>query len=92
MSVLQMRCVSSLEKCFYDELPEQKREMTQFTVFSNEHLSFQVLYRYEAEELNILRCCPILLEGSLAPFVQVSLVSNVPNMYPTYGQNPGGDF
>ena len=92
MSNFQLRCVSSLEKCFYDERPSEKPATDHFTMFSNQRLSFQILYRYEAEELATLRNCPLRLTGSLAPFVKVSAVFNVPNMFPTYGQNPGGAF
>ena len=45
MISLQMKMVSSLEKCFIDEAVETKTEKNSFVMFANEKLSFQVMYR-----------------------------------------------
>ena len=36
--------------------------------------------------------CPIEVSGALAPYAAVKLVANVPNQFPTYNVNPGGEF
>ena len=84
--------ISSLEKCFYDDALESKKEVNRFTMFRNERLSFQVAYRAEHNDINIERWCPVKLSGSLAKFARVRTVGNVLNMYPTYNVNPGGEF
>ena len=40
-----MKMVSSLEKCFYNDTLESKKEKKEFIMFKNERLSFQVAYR-----------------------------------------------
>ncbi len=93
MSLLEMKILSSLEKCFLDESPMEKPEKKEFVMFRNERLSFQVAYRYMGEPTgNILRYAPVKLEGALAPFAKLRLVANVPNQYPAYAENPGGAF
>lgn len=89
---LQMKMISSLEKCFMDQPLAQFKEKKKFIMFRNERLSFQVAYRAENPELNIQRWCPVKLEGALAEYATLRLVGNVPNAYPTYGMEPGGEF
>jgi len=94
MLSLKMKIVSSLEKCFYNDSLESKQEKNRFIMFRNERLSFQVMYRADLndEKMNIRRWNPVKLDGALAKYATVRLVSNVLNMYPTYGENPGGAF
>lgn len=92
MATVQMKMISSLEKCFYSDTVESKKEKTEFIMFKNERLSFQVMYRTDDPDMNIKRWCPVKLGGALAKHATVRLVSNVLNMYPTYNENPGGEF
>lgn len=92
MATLQIKMISSLEKCFHDDLLDSKAEKTSFLMFRNERLSFQVACRMDDPTVDIHRWCPIKLGGALAPYATVRLVSNVLNMYPTYSTNPGGAF
>ncbi|MBQ8895090.1 MAG: DUF4091 domain-containing protein [Clostridia bacterium] len=93
MLSVEMKMVSSLEKCFYNEPLESKAEKTRFIMFRNERLSFQVLYRADNRDTtDIQRWCPVQLGGALAKYATLRLVSHVPNMYPTYGMEPGGEF
>ena len=94
MISLQMKMVSSMEKCFYNDTLESKPEKNRFVMFRNERLAFQVMYRADAsdEGNNIRRWNPVKLGGALAKYATVRLVSNVLNMYPTYTENPGGEF
>ncbi len=91
MITVQMKMVSSLEKCFYSDLPESKPEKTFFRMFRNERLSFQVLYRTDHPERKLLRWAPVRLGGELAPYAKLRLVSNVLNMYPTFNCAPEGE-
>ena len=93
MIALQMKMVSSLEKCFIDEPVESKTEKTGFTIFANEKLSFQVMYRANVYDEGIASYrCPVTIGGALAPYAKVRLVAHVPNQYPTYNVSPGGEF
>ncbi len=87
-----MKMVSSLEKCFYDDALESKKEKKDFIMFKNERLSFQVMLRAEHLDINIVREAKIELGGELAKYARVRLVANVLNMFPTYNVNPGGEF
>ncbi|MBO5778891.1 MAG: DUF4091 domain-containing protein [Clostridia bacterium] len=92
MATLQMKMISSLEKCFHDDSIDSKAEKTNFIMFRGERLSFQVVYRMDNPIADIWRWCPIKLSGALADYATVRLVSNVLNMYPTYGEHLGGEF
>ena len=90
--VLQMKMISSLEKCFYDDTLESKAEKNNFVMFRNERLSFQVAYRAEDPRISIARWCPVKIGGALAKYATLRIVSNILNMYPIYNVNPGGEF
>ncbi|MBQ2724533.1 MAG: DUF4091 domain-containing protein [Clostridia bacterium] len=93
MISLQMKMVSSLEKCFIDEAVETKTEKNSFVMFANEKLSFQVMYRANVYDEGIASYTGALaVSGALAPYAEVRLVANVPNQYPTYNVSPGGEF
>ena len=93
MISLQMKLVSSLEKCFLDDAMETKTEKTRFVMFGNEKLSLQVMYRAQVQDEGIANyTCPFRLGGTLAPYASVRLVANIPNQYPTYNVSPGGEF
>ncbi len=93
MITLQMKMVSSLEKCFLDDALESKREKNSFVMFANEKLSLQVVYRAEVTEEGIASYTgqPVF-GGSLAKYASLRMVANVPNQYPTYNVSPGGEF
>ncbi|MBR6768276.1 MAG: DUF4091 domain-containing protein [Clostridia bacterium] len=88
----EMKIVSSLEKCFWDDLPENKPEKTKFYMFLNERLSFQVMYRSDDTRHDIRRWNPVSVSGALAPYAKLRIVNNVLNMFPTYNTLPGGEF
>ena len=93
MITLQMKMVSSLEKCFLDESIESHPGKNSFLIFANEKLSFQVMFRAEVTEEGIASYTGDLkLSGALAPYAEVRLVANIPNQFPTYNVSPGGEF
>ncbi len=91
MPTLQMKMVSCLEKCFHDERIEDKQEKTDFVMFRNERLSFQVLYRNDLAERKMALYCPVRLSGTLAPYATVRQVVNVPVTFPTLRANTEAD-
>lgn len=93
MIKLQMKMVSSLEKCFIDDTVESKREKTGFVMFANENLAFQVMFHGDMDDEGIATYVGDLeIGGALAPYATVRLVANVPNQFPTYNVSPGGEF
>ena len=93
MITLQMKTVSSLEKCFIDDRLETKTEKNRFVMFANEKLSMQIAYRAQVRDEGIaMYICPVKTGGALGKYAQVSLVANVPNQFPTYNVDPGGEF
>lgn len=92
MLQLQMKMVSSLEKCFWNDPLQSKKEKNQFIIFRNERLSFQVMFRATHPEYRIIRDCAVRLGGALAKYASVRLVGNILNMYPTFNVDVGGEF
>ncbi|MBQ7319978.1 MAG: DUF4091 domain-containing protein [Clostridia bacterium] len=82
MIKLHTRIVSSLEKGFLDQWPEQFSALHRATMLSNQHLSFQLFYRLEAD--NHARRCTLELEGEIAPYATVYSVEQVPVLMPSY--------
>ena len=80
MISLQMKMISSLEKCFLDDSVESKPAKNSFIMFANEKLSFQVVYRTEliGQSLTVLYAHyrgPILLFTRLSaipPFIPIT--------------------
>ena len=89
---LQAKMISSMEKCFHDEPLEKFQQKDSFIIFRNERLAFQVAYRTDNPDIVIVRDCPVAVGGALAPYTTLRFVGNVPNMFPTYGVSPGGEF
>jgi len=92
MSIVQMKMVSSLEKCFYSDSFDSKKEKHEFIMFKNERLSFQVMYRVDDASHVIKRWCGVRTGGALAKYAKLRMVSNVLNMYPTYNDGGHGEF
>jgi hypothetical protein len=65
-----MKIVSAMEKCFYSDAVESKREKNEFLIFRNERLSFQVVYSAELSEKRGTSPTwhPVRLEGELAKY------------------------
>ena len=83
MPNVQMKMISSLEKCFYDEKLEDKREKNEFIMFLNEKLSFQVAYCNVQNDEKLQRGAGVVqLSGELAQFATVREVVNIPSMCP----------
>lgn len=93
MLSLQMKMVSSLEKCFLDDAMDSKTEKNRFVMFANEKLSFQVMYHADVIDEGIATYSGDLsVSGALAPYAEIRQVANVPNQFPTYNVSPGGEF
>ncbi|MBR2353155.1 MAG: DUF4091 domain-containing protein [Clostridia bacterium] len=80
MPCIEMKLMSSMEKCFLDERLESKPETKSFMMFRNERLSFQVgVSRNDPEQVARIR---VALSGALADYVTVQRVVHIPSVFP----------
>ncbi len=82
-SIVQIKAMSSLEKCFLDDNLSEKEEVTQFTVFQNQRLVYQIGLCYTAVEKK--RYCvryKVRLSGEIAEYATVRRVVCMPSAYP----------
>ena len=89
---IKLKVLSSLEKCFHDESLDKKTEKTNFVMFKNQRLSFQV--GFECTENLEMRGVRerITVLGELAPYVQIRQVTSVPCVYPVHRDNYDEDY
>lgn len=80
MSKIQLRLLSSLERCYLDEQIVNKTQKSSFVMFQNEKLSFQVAYANE--EVEVIKYLPVTLSGELSPYATVREVVNLPVAFP----------
>ena len=81
MPDIELKIISSLEKCFPDETLNGKPNQTVCSVFRNQRLCLQAAYRTE----ELLNDVPFLLrpvvKGALAPYIRIRQVQYVPSLY-----------
>ena len=87
-----MKMVSSLEKCFYNDTIESKKEKSEFFMFKNERLSFQVMFRTNNPGAKIIRLCKVSVGGPLKKYAKVRVVGNVLNMLPKNAIDASGEY
>lgn len=78
---LKIKVLSSLEKVFPTEPLPNEEEITEFTVFHNQRLSFQVAICNQKSSMNVKKI-PVSVSGPLSDYVTVRQVISVPVMYP----------
>lgn len=85
MAEIQMKIISSLEKCFFDEKIEDKVAKNNFVMFQNEKLSFQVAYYSERAEGRVRGIAArVCLSGELSAYATVREVVNIPSMWAAF--------
>lgn len=80
---MQVKLLSSLEKCFPDETLDSKPSLETPSMLQNERYSFQVGYQCLETE-NSKRIVHFSLESPLADHIQVYRVQYIPSMMPAY--------
>ena len=75
----EIKIISSMEKCFLDDNINDKKEKTDFVMFKNEKLSFQVAYSFENVHNKLF---DVELGGTLSKYATVREVVTVPVAYP----------
>lgn len=82
---IEIKALSSLEKCFLDETLSDKQEISGFTVFSNQPLCYQVgIYCTESVNGSPHTRCNVVLSGELSKYSTVRSVISMPNHLPCY--------
>lgn len=79
----KFKIVSSLEKAFIDEKIDNFKALERLSVLRGERFSIQLLYTYEHDEAEFFqkRITPVF-EGTLAKYITLHNVKNVPVEYP----------
>ena len=84
-NAMQIKPLSSLEKCFLDESLSDKQEMSHFTVLRGQPLCYQVGIRFDdPESRRTGDYCTVRLSGPLAEYATVRAVVSVPNHFPCF--------
>ena len=91
MAILELKVISSLEKCLHSDKIEDKPEKKEFFMFKNERLSFQIAFFNSEIEARVSHF-PIKCEGALAKYAKVRRVVNVPVMFPCRFGDDGGAY
>ena len=87
MSTIELKVISSLEKCLHSDRIEDKKEKKEFFMFKNERLSFQIAFFNSEVEMRFSHY-PVRCGGALAKYATVRRVVNVPVAFPC---RPGDD-
>lgn len=75
---MQIRLISSLEKCFLDESITDKKEYTYASCFKNEIYHFGLCYALEKESKPWRKYAYLSIESDIAEYIKVSMVDAVP--------------
>ena len=80
---LQMKAMSSLEKCFLDDKLAKKQETTSFTILRDQPLAYQIgVFCSDRVGNSMNTRANVRLSGALAPYATVRQVISVPNHFP----------
>ena len=86
---IQIKIISSLEKCFLDETLDNKQQMTDFIALRNQPIAYQIaIYCTDKIGRSINERVTVALSGELAKYATVRTVISVPNHFPSL---PGAD-
>lgn len=80
---MQIKIISSLEKCFFDETPETKASVSRLSSLKNEILSFQLAI-YSEGNSPVWTANKLGITGALKPFMKLYKIEHVPSQMPDY--------
>lgn len=81
--MVQLKIISSLEKCFIDQTPVDKPCLSRASMLKNERFSFQLCFR-ETEAIRGCRDYAIRIDSPLEPFLTVYNVRQIPSYMPHF--------
>lgn len=88
---MQIKILSSLEKCFPDEALDSKPSLAEPSMLQNERYSFQVGYQFQ-ETVDSKQIVHFSLESPLADHIRVYRVQYIPSMMPVYRNRHDGHY
>ena len=82
--MIRFKCISALEKCFWDEDINQKKEYLNASVLKNDKLSFQICFSPDEEVPGGKLVCNTVVESEISDYVRLSSVHHVPSLMPVF--------
>ncbi len=82
--MVEMKIISSLEKCFWDEKIESKKILSRATLLKNERFSFEAAYAETSDALYAKQVVFVKIDSPIADFISVSRIDDVPLRMPAY--------
>lgn len=82
--MIRFKCISALEKCFWDEDINQKKEYLNASVLKNDKLSFQICFSSDEEVPGGKLVCNTVVESEISDYVRLSSVHHVPSLMPVF--------
>ncbi len=80
--MLELKFVSSLDKCFLDQTPADFAEVERIRVYQNNTASCQLLVYNGDESYQIQKWFKVVIEGDIAPYVRLRNVEHIANYLP----------
>ncbi len=84
--MITVKTISALEKCFFDEDINTKKEYKQGSVLKNDRFSYQVCFSSDEELEGGRIICRVEVNSEIADCVTISSVHNVPSLMPVFRQ------
>ncbi|MBO5981319.1 MAG: DUF4091 domain-containing protein [Clostridia bacterium] len=82
--MIRFKCISALEKCFWDEDINQKKEYLNASVLKNDKLSFQICFASDEEVSGGKLVCNAEVKSEISDYVRLSSVHHVPSLMPVF--------
>lgn len=79
--MIKMKLVSSLEKCFWDDSIDSKKEINKLSMFKNERVAFQVAFT-DSERVPVTHRLRMTVNSDISDSISVLRVMNVPVLHP----------
>ena len=82
--MITFKCISALEKCFWDENIDEKKEYKKASVLKNDKLSFQICFASDEEIPGGKLVCKAEVKSEISDYVKLSAVHHVPSLMPVF--------
>ncbi len=92
MANMELKILSSMEKCFLDESIAGKTQLEKISMLRNERLSLQAAYTTEDPSGKPKAMCRWHIESPLADAITVSKVDSLPVQMPVYPEFPNENY
>lgn len=86
------KIISSLEKCYYDDTFDSKKEVRFLTCLKNEKIDLQVAYSMTDNEIRDKIPCHVKVRSKLKKFVKIYKIECVPSRFPVFKNKELKDY